>query len=43
MRVWGKLLTGVLLFCAAGATAQVPEVYSAAVQLSSFNLLFAKE
>jgi len=42
MRVWGKLLTGVLLLCAAGATAQVPEVYSAAVQLSSFNLLFAK-
>jgi len=37
-------LTGVLLLCAGASMAQSqsPEVYSAAVQLSSLNLLFAK-
>jgi len=35
-------LTGMFLLCAYTSLAQSAEVYSAAVQLSSFNLLFAK-
>lgn len=42
MRVCSKVLTGMFLLCAFTASSQVSDVYSAAVQLSSFNLLFAK-
>ena len=42
MRVRSKVLTGMFLLYAFTASSQVSDVYSAAVQLSSFNLLFAK-